>query len=342
MKIIQTLLSFAAAFTLGFALIACEEEKTEKAAATNEPAFKYGSVEIPVSDGTLCIAPFFVAKEKGFFAKEGVDVKFVSANAETRKIGLNNGTYPITNSDFAFFQSVENGVNIKVVEGFHVGCIHLLVKKGSPIRSAQDLKGKKIAVNAIGATPHQAATLWLEANGVSAINDVQFLPYADGNLALEALERGQVEAVSLWDPLGSLAAVDGRADVLMDLATDPVFAGRYCCFYYVSGILLEKEPEKIKALLRALEQAHTWISEHPEETVELMQAGKHSAIEDKEFATALIKSYEYQSPEQKIKSGRNLKADLHYFADLLHKVGYLQLNADEFTEKIYREVDWNK
>ena len=342
MKFIQTLLSFAAAFTLGFALIACEEEKTEKTAATNEPAFKYGSVEIPVSDGTLCIAPFFVAKEKGFFAKEGVDVKFVSANAETRKIGLNNGTYPITNSDFAFFQSVENGVNIKVVEGFHVGCIHLLVKKGSPIRSAQDLKGKKIAVNAIGATPHQAATLWLESNGVSAINDVQFLPYADGNLALEALERGQVEAVSLWDPLGSLAAVDGRADVLMDLATDPVFAGRYCCFYYVSGILLEKEPEKIKALLRALEQAHTWISEHPEETVELMQAGKHSAIEDKEFATALIKSYEYQSPEQKIKSGRNLKADLHYFADLLHKVGYLQLNADEFTEKIYREVDWHK
>ena len=233
-------------------------------------------------------------------------------------------------------------MNIKVVEGFHVGCIHLLVKKGSPIRSAQDLKGKKIAVNAIGATPHQAATLWLESNGVSAINDVQFLPYADGNLALEALERGQVEAVSLWDPLGSLAAVDGRADVLMDLATDPVFAGRYCCFYYVSGILLEKEPEKIKALLRALEQAHTWISEHPEETVELMQAGKHSAIEDKEFATALIKSYEYQSPEQKIKSGRNLKADLHYFADLLHKVGYLQLNADEFTEKIYREVDWHK
>ena len=287
MKFIQTLLSFAAVFTLGFALTACEEEKTEKNAATNEPAFKYGSVEIPVSDGTLCIAPFFVAKEKGFFAKEGVDVKFVSANAETRKIGLNNGTYPITNSDFAFFQSVENGVNIKVVEGFHVGCIHLLVKKGSPIRSAQDL-------------------------------------------------------VSLWDPLGSLAAVDGRADVLMDLATDPVFAGRYCCFYYVSGILLEKEPEKIKALLRALEQAHTWISEHPEETVELMQAGKHSAIEDKEFATALIKSYEYQSPEQKIKSGRNLKADLHYFADLLHKVGYLQLNADEFTEKIYREVDWHK
>ena len=342
MKIIQTFLSFAAIFTLVFAFSACEEEKSEKAAATNEPAFKYGSVEIPVSDGTLCIAPFFVAKEKGFFAKEGVDVKFVSANAETRKIGLNNGTYPITNSDFAFFQSVENGVNIKVVEGFHVGCIHLLVKKGSPIRSAQDLKGKKIAVNAIGATPHQAATLWLEANGVSAINDVQFLPYADGNLALEALERGQVEAVSLWDPLGSLAAVDGRADVLMDLATDPVFAGRYCCFYYVSGILLEKEPEKIKALLRALEQAHTWISEHPEETVELMQAGKHSAIEDKEFATALIKSYEYQSPEQKIKSGRNLKADLHYFADLLHKVGYLQLNADEFTEKIYREVDWHK
>ena len=144
-------------------------------------------------------------------------------------------------------------------------------------------------MNAIGATPHQAASLWLEANGVSAINDVQFLPYADGNLALEALERGQVEAVSLWDPLASAYEKSGKADVIMDVATDPVFDGRYCCFYYVSGILLEKEPGKIKALLRALEQAHAWISEHPEETVELMQAGKHSAIADKEFATALTK-----------------------------------------------------
>lgn len=283
-----------------------------------------------------------MAKEKGFFAEEGIDAKLIAADGETRKLGLSKGTYALTNSDFQFFQAIENGVDIKIVDGIHIGCIKVLVKKGSPYKKASDLRGKKIAVDEIGATPHQAASLWLEANGVSAINDVQFLPYADGNLALEALERGQVEAVSLWDPLGSLAAVDGRADVLMDLATDPVFAGRYCCFYYVSGILLEKEPGKIKALLRALEQAHAWISEHPEETVVLMQAGKHSAIEDKEFATALIKSYEYQSPEQKIKSGRNLKADLHYFADLLHKVGYLQLNADEFTEKIYREVDWNK
>lgn len=282
-----------------------------------------------------------MAKEKGFFAEEGIDAKLIAADSETRKLGLSKGTYALTNSDFQFFQAIENGVDIKIVDGIHIGCIKVLVKKGSPYKKASDLRGKKIAVDEIGGTPHQAASLWLEANGVSAINDVQFLPYADGNLALEALERGQVEAVSLWDPLGSLAAVDGRADVLMDLATDPVFAGRYCCFYYVSGILLEKEPGKIKALLRALEQAHAWISEHPEETVELMQAGKHSAIEDKEFATALIKSYEYQSPEQKIKSGRNLKADLHYFADLLHKVGYLQLNADEFTEKIYREVDWN-
>ena len=283
-----------------------------------------------------------MAKEKGFFAEEGIDAKLIAADGETRKLGLSKGTYALTNSDFQFFQAIENGVDIKIVDGIHIGCIKVLVKKGLPYKKASDLRGKKIAVDEIGGTPHQAASLWLEANGVSAINDVQFLPYADGNLALEALERGQVEAVSLWDPLGSLAAVDGRADVLMDLATDPVFAGRSGCFYYVSGILLEKEPGKIKALLRALEQAHAWISEHPEETVELMQAGKHSAIEDKEFATALIKSYEYQSPEQKIKSGRNLKADLHYFADLLHKVGYLQLNADEFTEKIYREVDWNK
>ena len=62
MKLVQTFFSFSAAFTLGFALIACEEEKIEKTAATNEPAFKYGSGGIPVSDGTRCIAPCLIAK----------------------------------------------------------------------------------------------------------------------------------------------------------------------------------------------------------------------------------------------------------------------------------------
>ena len=55
MNKIKILLSAFFIFSLGFALIACEEEKTEKTEKNEESAFKFGTVESPVSDGTLCI-----------------------------------------------------------------------------------------------------------------------------------------------------------------------------------------------------------------------------------------------------------------------------------------------
>lgn len=71
-----------------------------------------------------------MAKEKGFFAEEGIDAKLIAADGETRKLGLSKGTYALTNSDFQFFQAIENGVDIKIVDGIHIGCIKVLVKKG--------------------------------------------------------------------------------------------------------------------------------------------------------------------------------------------------------------------
>ena len=58
-----------------------------------------------------------MAKEKGFFAEEGIDAKLIAADGETRKLGLSKGTYALTNSDFQFFQAIENGVDIKIVDG---------------------------------------------------------------------------------------------------------------------------------------------------------------------------------------------------------------------------------
>ena len=323
-----------------FALNACEKSKAENKENGNAK-FKFGNVELPVLDGALCGAPFFVVKEKGFFADEGIGATLIAADGETRKLGLSKGTYPLTNSDFQFFQAIENGVDIKIVDGIHIGCIKILVKKGSPLKTAKDLLGKKIAVDEIGGTPHQAASLWLSVNGVSTKpedNQVTFLPYADGNLALAALAQGQIDAAAIWDPLASSYEKAGKADVILDIATDPVFAGRYCCFIYVSAKVLHEEPEKIKALLRALHRAEAWISKHPEETVDIIAEGKYSEIEDKELAVKLIKDYVYTSEEERKKLGRDVKGDLKYFSEQLHQIGYLQKDADEFVKNVFEEI----
>ncbi|MDF2510188.1 MAG: putative nitrate/sulfonate/bicarbonate transporter periplasmic binding protein [Herbinix sp.] len=360
----------ALALTLNLLLTACagkpvEESSTttnedsSESVSTTEPAtaattapteapaaetveYKYGKIDIPGKEGALCAAPIYIAYEKGFFAEEGFDVTLISANAETRKIGLNNGTIPIVNGDFQFFPSIENDVKVKVVDGLHNGCIKFLVRKDSTIESAEDLKGLKIGVDEIGGTPHQVASVWLEKAGISAKpedGEVEFLPFDDGNLEVEALNKGDIDVAALWDPFGSVQEKTGNYKVIFDLSTDPTFAGKYCCFLYASEKLLNEEPEKIAALLRAYHKAQNWISENAEEAVQLIIDGKYSAIEDQELAVELVKHYSYPSAHDHEVNKQDVGSDVLYFATELYNIGYLKTNPEEFVKKAYQKID---
>ncbi len=333
-KIFMTVCTMAMLFTV-LSLSACS--KSQKSSG----AFKYGKINIPGLDGALCGAPIYIAYEKGFFAEEGFDVKLISADTETRKIGLNNGNIPIVNGDFQFFPSIEEGVHVKVVDGLHNGCIKFVVRPDSDIKTVNDLKGKKIGVDEIGGTPHQVASLWLEQAGISALQkdgEVSFLPFADGNLELEALYNGELDVAAMWDPLGSVAEKAGKVKVIFDLSTDPAFKGKYCCFLYASSKLLKEKPDEIVALLRAYRKAQDWINKNPEETIDIIVSGKYSMIEDKDLAVKLIQSYEYPSFDDRKSNKQNVESDVKYFVQALYDIGYLKSNPSDFAKEIYAEV----
>lgn len=342
LKIANTVLVLIFIMTL---FAGCGKAGDEAATGSSDKSgYKYGKIDIPGKQGSLCAAPIYIAYEKGFFSEQGFDVNLISADTETRKIGLNNGTIPIVNGDFQFFPSIENDVKVKVVDGLHYGCIKLLVPKDSPIQGVQDLRGKKISVDEIGGTPHQVAAVWLEVNGISAREEdgeVTFLPFEDGNLAVEALRKGEVDVASLWDPFASVQEKTGEYRVLLDISVDEPFAGKYCCFLYASEKLLKEKPEQVAALLRAYRAAQNWIAEHPEETVDIIIEGKYSQIEDRELAIELIKSYRYPTTKDREKNPDLVRENVLYFADQLHRIGYLTSDLESFTEKAYAEVDIN-
>ncbi len=353
MKKISSLSAFILAII--FALTACASPVAPPATASSpqgaesasggasaQPAeYKYGKIDIPGLDGALCGAPIYIAYEKGFFAEAGFDVNLISADFETRKIGLNNGTIPIVNGDFQFFPSIEEGVKVKVVDGLHKGCIKIIVPEGSPIKSAEDLRGKKIGVDEIGGTPFQVASLWLENHGIVAKDnkEVTFVPYSDGNLEIEAAQKGEIDAAAIWDPVGSLAVKNKGFVEIFDLSTDPLFADKYCCFLFASEKLIEEDPEKIAALLSAYNKAQDWIYNNPEETVDIISDKKYSDITDKELAIELIKSYQYPSLQQQLDKVTNVADNVLYFVDELAKVGYLKTtDPAKFASEIYADV----
>lgn len=300
------------------------------------------TIQIPAKDGSLCGAPLFIAQELGFYKEEGIKAELTTADVETRKIGLNNGTIPVVNGDFQFFQSIENGVKVKIVDGLHYGCIKFIVRNDSTLSKPEDFKGKKIAVNEIGDTPQQVSSLWLEQGGVNANpsgGDVTFLPFADANLQLEALKSGQVDMAAVWDPVGSVQQKNGEVKVIFDLAKDPVLSKHFCCFLYASDKVLKENPKLIASIVRANRKAEDWISKNPEKTVQLIKDKKFAEVDDVELATQLIKDYRYLTAEQS--ANADVKGDLEYFATELGKLGYLKSTPEEFTAKTYQKIDLN-
>ncbi len=306
-------------------------------------SFKYGKIQIPGKSGALCGAPVYIAYEKGFFAAAGFDVELISADTETRKIGLNNGTIPVVNGDFQFFQSIENGVNVSVVEGLHKGCIKFLVKADSSIKTVNDLKGKKIAIDEVGGTPHQVAALWLEKAGISADQakkEVTFLPFEEGNLEIEALRSGDVDVAALWDPFASIQAKTGEFREIFDLATDPLFADHYCCFLYASNKWINEKPEQVAALLRAYRAAQNWIADNIDEAVNIIADKKYSSIDDKkEIAAELLEHYQIPHLHDHGTAAYDVGGDVKYFAEQLHSIGYLNTSADDFVKQAYSNID---
>lgn len=317
---------------------ACSVDTTGTTGTASTSGYKYGTVEFPKSS-SLCSSPIAIALEKGFFKEEGINAKLVTADAETRKIGLNNGRFAVTNGDFQFFPSIEQGVKASVVGALHKGCIKIAVKKGSSIKTATDLKGKKIGVDEIGGTPYMAASLWLGDAGLNVSQkggDVTFLPYDDASLEFEALQKGEIDAAALWDPLPTIQEEKGTVDIIFDLGTNKKFAKHFCCFLYGSNKIIKEKPEEMSAILRALNKARNYIAQHPAEAAKIITEKHYSSITDVKLATKLFKDYDYavQPNENKL-----ISSDVTYFVNRLKQINYVKTDdTAALSAKIYKYV----
>lgn len=297
-------------------------------------AFPLGKTQIQALGGGLCGSPTYVAKEKGFWAEEGIDVELVSGTFQQQKDGLASGEFLVTNGDFQFFPAVAEGLDLKIIGGLHEGCIKLLVPGDSPIQTVAELKGKTIGVDEVGGTPWAITSVALGDAGVNpaeSAGEVTFAPY-DLTTLEEVAGRGEVDAIAAWDPFATIAENNGFR-VLVDIGTHPLFAGRFCCFLYASGQAVSEQPEAVAALLRGWYRAVEWIAENPEETADIVtDASQHEAYvpsDDKELLVTLLTSYHYkQHASTEHSSATQAYDDALYFIDELKDVGYLSADID--------------
>lgn len=147
------------------------------------------------------------------------------------------------------------GEDAKTFSGYYV-------KAGSPITTARDLIGKKIAVNTLGAQAEAEVDTYLKRGGLSsdAIKQVQ-LVVTPPNSTEEAIRRGQVDVGSLSGVLQDHAvAAGGLRPLFNDYSLFGAFAGGQ---YVFRNDFIAKNPKTVKTLATGIARAIHWENTTP-------------------------------------------------------------------------------
>ena len=172
---------------------------------------------------TIDVAPLFVATDKGFFQKRGLDVmpQLIQVNSlippalvsDSIQIGM-----PTTST---FLQAVDGGIDLTVVSGLNFTRQNdknfgIIVRNGGNITSAKDLIGKKMGVPGLNAFLHVLGRDWLRANGVDP-KQVSYVETAFPQMN-EIMKSGNVDAVVGAEPFQSRIIKAGTGTMLAYLS----------------------------------------------------------------------------------------------------------------------------
>jgi NitT/TauT family transport system substrate-binding protein len=188
--------------TLIFAVIAAgcgsaanEGAKPKEKSAEGKDGLKKVTIQI---DGAAVpyYAPLYVAKEKGFFEEEGLEVEFLYAAAAdiVKNVASGNVELGFPNGD-SVIAAVAQDIPVKVVHTtYQNGLGATIFKKDSGIKKPADLKDKTVAVTSYGSPNYIQLQVLLENSGLS-LRDVNVKIVGTGSI-VNALVDDQVDAIT--------------------------------------------------------------------------------------------------------------------------------------------------
>lgn len=278
-----------------------KKEDTEQAAANDEDLAETKSSQNKDSNsivlgyyGGTCEAPLFIAYENGYFEEQGLDVELTMVTQDTAMLVSTNKIDAIMITP-ALFPGMAEGLDMKILDAAHTGCIQGATKPDSGINSAADLKGKKIGVAAEGDVPQLQLSEEMRQAGLDPETDVEWVVYPDPQLEM-ALEKGEIDAFASWDPFTTMAVENGYK-LYFSTTTDEFFKNDICCFYAMNPKTLENNPDLGKKFIAALSQAHEFITTKPEEAANII-IDKEYTVGDVDMTAKLLGDYEWVSNDK--------------------------------------------
>ena len=222
-------------------------------------------IRISVTNFNMSFLPSGLAVKRGFFREEGLEAEVIRMNGNVAITALASGDTDYTMIFGSVVRAAIRGLPMKVVASLIDGSTHALITR-SEFKSARDLKGKTLGIQAYGATDHVAATMMFKHFGVDAEKEIKVVALGPAAARLSALKEGLVEAAVISPPADEEARKLGFN----------IIARAYELFRFPFVGLgthtrkIKERPDEVKRTIKALIKANRFIRQNREGTIETL------------------------------------------------------------------------
>lgn len=179
------------------------------------PAIAQELLKVPLAVPAVSPAAttFVVARDRGYFREEGLDVQLIVMPSAVGTQALIGGNVKFSTIGGAALLPMLRGAPLRYLfTTFNRPMFWLYAK--SDIRSVEVLKGKKVGVSSLGSGPDSLLRDLLKKHGMEGGRDVVILPMGAGTARFQALQAGSVEAAMLSIPSNFLAQEGGYRELV--------------------------------------------------------------------------------------------------------------------------------
>ncbi|QFR01409.1 PhnD/SsuA/transferrin family substrate-binding protein [Streptomyces phaeolivaceus] len=226
---------------------------------------------IPIID----VAPMYLGEKKGFYGERGLKLEPTLAQGGAAIVpGVVSGQFDFGFSNMTSLlvarsknvpvKAVVNGVASTGKPGADFA--EIAVPKGSALKSAKELGGKKVAVNTLGNICDTSVNESVRKDGGDP-SKVEYVEMPFDQMPA-ALAKGQVDAACVVEP--ALATIKSQGGTVLASNFVDVSPDLTVAMYFTSEQYAAKNPELVKKFQEATAESLAYADEHPDEVREII------------------------------------------------------------------------
>lgn len=225
-------------------------------------------IGLPTGVTSFANADLAVAIEKRFFADAGITVEIQNLRSGVSVVqGVVGGALDVGASSIEpVVNAAASGGDVAII-GAYTDKLTVSAVAPADVRTAADLRGKRVGVQEIGAFREVMSRLVLQSTGLTP-EDVSYVP-VDAQSYTSALIDGRIQSAILQTEQ-AVAAEQDNPDLHTIAELADIVPDYHYGTYFVTRSWLDANRETAKKFMKALTRAHRFMYENRAETVRIV------------------------------------------------------------------------